>query len=221
MFLLYPFLQSSTYSSENIKLDWGSLRQSPPLFLLQQNETEKSFVLNPHYRFLAKQRLFNAANMIMHSGILNEHQLSRFLQKYNTAIDFDEAQKFAADYIRISKLEGINHDIAFAQMCLETGFLKFGGSVLPGQHNFCGLGAVDDNSPGESFDSPEIGITAHIQHLKAYASTDPLNLKKADPRFRFVERGSAKRIDDLNGKWASDPDYTQKIKSILKRMYAI
>ena len=36
--------------------------------------------------------------------------------------------------------KGSNSDVAFAQMCLETGFLRFGGLVTMDMNNFCGLG---------------------------------------------------------------------------------
>jgi N-acetylmuramoyl-L-alanine amidase len=41
-------------------------------------------------------------------------------------------------YREEAAIEGVNHDIAFCQMCLETGFLAFGNDVKPDQNNFCG-----------------------------------------------------------------------------------
>ena len=116
-------------------------------------------------------------------------------------------------------MEGVNHDIAFAQMCLETGFLRYGGDVKPGQYNFCGLGATGGGEPGLSFPDPRIGVRAHIQHLKAYGSTEDLNNDLVDPRFHFVVRGRAPTIQGLTGTWAADPRYSEKITAILKRLY--
>ena len=38
-------------------------------------------------------------------------------------------------------------------MCLETGFLRFGGLVSEEMNNFCGLGSIGDGKKGESFPS--------------------------------------------------------------------
>lgn len=52
--------------------------------------------------------------------------------------------------------------------------------------------------------SIEDGVTAHIQHLYAYATS--LDLPQGeyliDPRFNLVKRGIAPLWTDLNGRWA-------------------
>ena len=85
---------------------------------------------------------------------------------------------------------------------IETGWLRFGGSVSAGQCNFGGLGSTGSGVAGASFDSVGIGLRAQTQHLKAYASTDPLLGGCVDPRFSMVKRGSAQYLTQLNGKWA-------------------
>ena len=121
-------------------------------------------------------------------------------------------------YIEEAGFEGVNHDVAFAQMCLETGFLKYGGDVKPEQFNFCGLGATG-GVPGLSFPDPRTGVRAQIQHLKAYASEEPLKGENVDPRFRYVRRGSSPTIEGLAGTWAADRQYAVKINSMLARLY--
>ena len=121
-------------------------------------------------------------------------------------------------YIYEASLEGVNHDIAFVQMCHETGFLKFGNQVRWQQHNYCGLGATDDGARGAVFKTMSEGVRAHIQHLKAYASTEELNKPLVDPRFKFVKRGSAPGISQLPGRWASDPEYDQRLVSYLRKL---
>jgi hypothetical protein len=118
-----------------------------------------------------------------------------------------------------SYAEGVNHDTAFAQMCLETGFLRYGGLVSPDMNNFCGLGSTGPGHPGEIFPDPRTGVRAHIQHLKAYASEEPLNGTLVDPRYRYVKYGSSPAIDGLAGTWAADPKYAEKITAILERLY--
>ena len=68
-------------------------------------------------------------------------------------------------------------------MCIETGFLRFGGDIKPEQNNFAGLGAIGGGSEAASFESARIGVRAHIQHLKAYASLEPLVQEVVDPGF--------------------------------------
>jgi hypothetical protein len=115
--------------------------------------------------------------------------------------------------------EGVNHDVAFAQMCLETGFLRFGGLVTVDMNNFCGLGSIGPGQPGERFPSPRIGVRAHIQHLKVYATGEPLNRELVDPRYRYVRPGSSPSIKGLAGTWAADKLYADKITSLLERLY--
>jgi hypothetical protein len=116
-------------------------------------------------------------------------------------------------------MEGVNADVAFAQMCLETGYLKFGGTVTPDQNNFCGLGTISADVPGERFETMREGIRAHIQHLKAYGSTLDLVNPCIDNRFKYVTRGIAPKIFELTGRWAADPEYGNILKGILERLY--
>lgn len=129
-------------------------------------------------------------------------------------------------YLSEGEIEGIAGDIAFAQSCLETGNFWFAGSnVTLDQNNFCGMGVTSGNKKGNSFETPQIGIRAQIQHLKAYANTDPLVNECVDPRFRYVKRGCAEYVEWLgiqenpSGKgWASGAGYGSKILRILKNI---
>lgn len=156
----------------------------------------------------------------MGKGQLNAIALADFLKENNPKVPFKEAKKIAGLYIEEATAEGVNYEIAFSQMCLETGFLRYDGQVHPNQFNFCGLGVVGHRTQGLTFPSERIGIRAHIQHLKAYASTAGLRRKLVDSRFRFVHRGSIKSIDGLAGKWATDRHYGHKLQSLLKRLDA-
>ena len=115
--------------------------------------------------------------------------------------------------------EGVKAEILFAQTMLETGWLKFGGSVKAEQCNFGGIGAVNANAGGASFGDVRSGLRAQVQHLKAYASKEPLNNLCVDPRFEKVERGVAPCVEDLNGRWAVPGDgYGQRIVKIANRL---
>lgn len=158
---------------------------------------------------------------ILAVGQLNENQLADYFIKHNPSARKNEIKKFAKIYIEEARAEGINSDVAFAQMCLETGYLTFGNLVQPEWHNYCGLGAMDAEHPGERFDTPQLGVRAHIQHLQAYATTEEVKLNKAlvDPRYNWVHK--TKFIEDifgLTGTWAMDPNYAAKLERILQEM---
>ena len=117
--------------------------------------------------------------------------------------------------------------MAFAQSCLETGNWRFGGDVKPEQNNYCGMGATGGGVAGNSFETPRLGIRAQIQHLKAYANTEPLSGDLIDPRFAYVKRGCAPYVEWLGiqenpeGRgWASGADYGAKILKILAGILA-
>ena len=77
-------------------------------------------------------------------------------------------------YLSEGAAEGIRGDVAFAQSCLETGNFAFAGSAVTlDQNNFCGMGVTANGMKGNSFPTAQAGIRAQIQHLKAYANTDP------------------------------------------------
>ncbi|BAZ83428.1 N-acetylmuramoyl-L-alanine amidase [Sphaerospermopsis kisseleviana CS-549] len=155
---------------------------------------------------------------IISNGNTTEVQLQIFLRNNNenALVQFPDIPKL---YREEAIIEGVNHDLAFCQMCLETGFLRFGGDIKPQQNNFAGLGAIGGGSEAASFPSARIGVRAHIQHLKAYASLEPLVQQEVDPRFRFVTRGVASSVDQLSGRWSADLDYGTKIKALFKRLY--
>jgi hypothetical protein len=157
---------------------------------------------------------------ILGTGQVPFSGLASFLRSVNPTIDLVFIEELAHYYIEEAAREGVNHDVAFAQMCLETGFLRYGGLVTPDMNNFCGLGAIGSGQQGAYFPSPQIGARAHIQHLKAYATDAPLRQELVDPRYRMVRYGSAPTLDGLTGSWAADRDYSKKIRSILERLYA-
>ncbi|AFY69657.1 cell wall hydrolase/autolysin [Thalassoporum mexicanum PCC 7367] len=157
-------------------------------------------------------------DQIMGQGNTSEVQMLMFLKNNNEAAitTYEEMPRY---YREEGSIEGVNYDIAFSQMCLETNFLRFGGDVRPAQNNFAGLGAVGGNEEGATFPDQRTGVRAHIQHLKAYGSTSPLVQELVNPRFHFVQRGIAPLVNQLSGRWAVDPNYGSKIIAIIRRLY--
>lgn len=130
-------------------------------------------------------------------------------------------KKFCEIVLDECKKEGVKAEVIFAQICLETGYLQFGGQVSAAQCNFAGLGATDDGAAGAAFPNVRIGIRAQVQHLKGYASTEDLKQACVDPRFVYLKyrRGTAKYVQDLgNGNWATDPNYASKLMNLIKAM---
>ena len=158
---------------------------------------------------------------LLGSGVMTEDALADYFLSVKPGADRKKIRHFAGLYIAEARAEGINSDVAFAQMCLETGYLTFGNLVLPEMHNYCGLGAMDAAHPGEYFPSEQIGVRAHIQHLQAYATTQDVSLNQelVDPRYSWVHKAKfAEDIYDLAGVWATDPAYGEKINAILNKM---
>lgn len=123
-------------------------------------------------------------------------------------------------YISIGNKYNIRGDIAYLQAINETGWFKFnrpgsywmkneegvwvkvneprpeGLYATPEDNNFCGLGItgrLGDESKLCRFATAELGVTAHIQHLYAYATKAalPEGETLVDPRFGLMERGCA------------------------------
>lgn len=130
-------------------------------------------------------------------------------------------EEFCEVVIEESELEGVRAEVIFAQVCLETGYLQFGGQVSAEQCNFSGIGATDDGAAGATFPDVATGIRAQVQHLKGYASKESLNQPCVDPRFSYLasKRGCARYVQDLgNGNWATDPAYAVKLMTLIKAM---
>lgn len=158
---------------------------------------------------------------LLDEGIKNESQLAEFFLSHNPDYDKAKIKRMAAIYIEESRMENINSDVAFVQMCLETGFLKFGNLVTPEMNNFCGLGAISPEQPGETFPDVRTGIRAHIQHLQAYATPADVSLHNplVDPRYSWPHKAkNAKTVFDLAGSWATDKEYGNKLDGLLSEL---
>ena len=119
---------------------------------------------------------------------------------------------------KAAKAENVNAYFVLAQQLLETGTLKFeNSSAKPEYYNFAGLGATDNNPKPNKFFSNYEGQLAQVQHLKGYATTDPLKEECKDQRFALLvnKRGTAVNAAELSNKWASNSEYGE----LLAEMY--
>ena len=157
------------------------------------------------------------------TGIKSEKQLADFFASRNPDYPYEDVLELAALYIKEGADEHINSDVAFVQMCLETGCLRFGRIVTADMHNYCGLGSQSELERGASFETAELGVRAHIQHLQAYATDEsvPLTKELVDPRYGWVHKAlSAKTIFDLSNQWAPEADYGDKLERLLTMLDA-
>lgn len=149
---------------------------------------------------------------------------AKYNGKYNGVLAKGGAStinQFAQIFYEEATAEGVRAEVAFTQCMKETGFLKYGGDVLPNQYNFAGIGATGAVH-GASFSNVRMGIRAQIQHLKAYGSVSPLTNPCVDPRFNLVKRGSAQYVEWLGIKenpngygWATSKRYGHDIVNMV------
>ena len=149
---------------------------------------------------------------------------AKYNGKYNGVLAKGGAStinQFAQIFYEEATAEGVRAEVAFTQCMKETGFLKYGGDVLPNQYNFAGIGATGAVH-GASFSNVRMGVRAQIQHLKAYGSISQLTNPCVDPRFNLVKRGSAQYVEWLGIKenpngygWATSKNYGHDIVSMV------
>lgn len=160
---------------------------------------------------------------ILSGGGLSKNALAAFLLENNPAVDRNWVSSIIDLYISEANAEGVNYEIAFAQMCYHTNYLSFNGTFAnAASNNFFGLTSVSNPETAHVFASYQTGIRAHIQHLKGYATREPLRNACVDPRYSLIEEehgwGSSPTINGLSNRWAG-ADYADKIKSVLSRLY--
>lgn len=143
-------------------------------------------------------RLWNDPS-IFGPTVLTGEQLDAYVSLKNP-----NAPKIGEYYVKWGNFYGIRGDVVFAQSIHETGWFRYGGDVVPEQNNYAGIGTTGGGVKGHYFKTPEEGVIAQMQHIWAYATTDPLPSfpENVDPRFHLVKRGSAPTWPDLDGKWA-------------------
>ncbi len=164
---------------------------------------------------------------IMGAAVATAEQMKAYIKAKNPKVA-QSVLDMVPLYLSEGAAEGVRGDITFAQSCLETGNFTFSGSAVTlEQNNFCGMGVTANGLKGNSFSTPQLGIRAQVQHLKAYASTEPLKNECIDPRFKYVARGCAEVVEWLGQKenpqgkgWATGAGYGEKIVTILKGILA-
>lgn len=150
-----------------------------------------------------------------------ELEVERMYQ-YVSSHNPDFTREMAEAFHNVGLRYGIRGDIALCQAIIETGWFRFdnGTAMTPDDHNYCGLGVKKRGERGCSFATVEEGVTAMVQHLYAYACTEPVPEGESviDPRFAYVSRGIAPTWESLAGRWAMNPRYGDNILRIYASM---
>ena len=137
----------------------------------------------------------------------------------------DSIETFCQIYEEEAKAEGVRPEVAFVQTMKETGFLQYGGDASIEQFNFAGLGTTGGGVPGNSYPDVRTGVRAQIQHLKAYATEEPLIQPCVDDRYEYVQKGSAPYVQWLGQKenpkgagWATAENYGYSIVEMISHL---
>lgn len=137
----------------------------------------------------------------------------------------DSIETFCRIYVEEAQAEGVRPEVAFVQTMKETGFLQYGGDASIEQFNFAGLGTTGGGVPGNSYPDVRTGVRAQIQHLKAYATADPLAQECVDDRYEYVQKGSAPYVQWLGQKenpqgagWATAENYGYSIVEMISHL---
>lgn len=141
---------------------------------------------------------------------------------------------------RVANERGILVELFVAQVCVETGYFKFGGVLDASFHNTCGLKTTKGGSDYAAnahmrFASWEEGLTAHGDHLALYAGANKfpkysphtkgyenenckMNGTTLDPRHFTYLYGSCKTVEGLSGKWATNKNYANILKQVMNKI---
>lgn len=161
-------------------------------------------------------------NQIMGKGLTTEEQLSKFVQaNTNNKEDADRFNELPELYVKEASNEGINHDIAFCQMCLETNFLAFSDNLKSAQNNFGRIRKVG-STESDTFHGAPSGVYAHIQQLKAYAVgwEQIVRQPPVSEVVRYIPPGGSTRfVEQLSPRWSNNPLYGNNILNLVRRLY--
>lgn len=106
--------------------------------------------------------MIDIATSLIGTSNVQAGQIDAFVRSVNPG-----APLLGSYYAQFGQLFGLRHDIAAAQMVLETGYLQFGGNVLPEWRNPAGIN--DAGGRGfQHFATWEQGVHAHFERLQSY-----------------------------------------------------
>jgi hypothetical protein len=164
-------------------------------------------------------------DQILGNGKLNRDIVVSYILSKGSTIPRQEVNALIEAYIREAQVEGVNHDIAIAQMIYATGFLN--NRHLLNTHNYGGLNTDMGISVIHGNRHPNMteGVMAHIQHLKGYASRElPRQVVVNRRYFLLISSGILGTVTTLEGLFAiwsphNPQRYGNEITRILRELY--
>ncbi len=133
----------------------------------------------------------------------------------NPYVNEDEIREILNIYFSESLSENTNPLVPIAQMLYHTKYFK-SKEITETTFNFGFIGSDNAESKwaSASFPTPTLGIRAHIQHIKAYSTTDPIKSEIVDPRYPILVReglvGTKNTLREMLGSWYP-PENSEKI----------
>jgi hypothetical protein len=131
----------------------------------------------------------------------------------------EESKRVARRVFALSVAANFDYSLAMSRIADETGatsgdIARFLISAIYCERlNIGGLGVTDGGDLGISFDTPEDAADAYMAHLFTYVLGNNYNVlgvtPSTDVRFNATPaawRGSVKTLDDLRGKWFTNPE---------------
>ena len=172
---------------------------------------------------------FGPSRNIDGQSYVNRRGIIEYVRRQGSSVDNGTLNRLIEKYFEEAGIEGVNLDIAIAQMLYATNFLRNRMTT----HNYAGLntngipwnGTFPDRlNPNRLNDGMAEGVRAHIQHLKGYASRAPLSRPCVDPRYDVLVRlgyqGKASTFSELYGYWAENSNYGSNIERILRGLWS-
>ncbi len=142
-------------------------------------------------------------------------QCRAYLRRHNGGVLADaEQDEVVRAFYTLAPLLPCSPSMAFAMSCHETNIYRFGGDVIPEQHNPAGIGTTGGGVRGLYFPTWTRGIEAFFAHLMAWLGgpgavpgLHHLYTTDLDPRIPIVERVRAQKgvvttWRSLGGRWA-------------------
>lgn len=155
-----------------------------------------------------KEPIASKKTNILGGSMSDKRTIVAYIQskRSNPIVDVD---KLIGIYIAEAKKENVNSDVAIAQMLYSSKFLTTRNFFT--RNNPVGLGGPSrKNWIPYTFPTLQMGVRAHIQHLKAYASSEKITQSIVDPRHKILQEsgyiGSSSTIEDVGSNWYGKGD---------------
>lgn len=205
---------------------WASVDYARPDFPEELGTINQQAVKNVHFRVAPPYsepllEPLSAPETISIKGpaYATQAQMVDFIKRNNPHPKLNcSVEELVGYYYEEAGREGLRPDIVLCQAIKETGFFGYGGDVIPEQNNYCGLGTTGGGVKGAFFETPQLGVRAHVQHLLVYDRTEPPVTDIVDPRYELVIEvhpeiyGQIHNWTELNGRWAvPGKNYGQEI----------